>query len=85
MATKPQKNQRRTTRTVTAVKPDREFRVLWRASLRIGDRKDQFLFRCTEEFELAAATAELLLQESTAATMVSAVIVGIDRQARLWN
>jgi len=66
------------------VKAYREPCVLWKANLRIGDRKDWFLYRAGEEFE-AAVTAETLLQQSTAATMVGAVIIGIERQARLWN
>ena len=67
------------------VKAGREPRVLWKANLRIGDRRDSFLYRSGEQFELAAAAAEQLLQQSTAATMVGAVITGIERQARLWN
>jgi thiamine monophosphate kinase len=69
----------------STVKADPEPRVLWKASLRIGNRKDLFLYRSGEEFELAATTAEQLLRQSTAATMVGAVIIGIERQARLWN
>jgi hypothetical protein len=67
------------------VKAGTDLRVLWEAKLRIGDQKDSFLFRATEEFDLAAFTAEALLQRSPASSMVGAVIVGIERKARLWN
>jgi hypothetical protein len=85
MPAKPHKNQKPAPRNGAAVKPGIEFRVLWRARLRIGAGKDEFLYRCTEDFTLASATAEGLLQASTAASMVGAVITGIERQARLWN
>jgi hypothetical protein len=65
--------------------PKDDLRTLWEASLRIGDRKDSFLFRSTEEFEYSAYVAEELLQQSPAANMVGAHIVGIQRKARLWN
>lgn len=85
MTSKRVTNQERGKRRKSPVKAGAELRVLWKANLRIGDRKDSFLFRCSEEFEFAAFTAEALLQSSPAATMVGAVITGIERQARLWN
>ncbi len=85
MENKALNNQASGKRREFAGKPGIDSRVLWKANLRIGDRKDSFLFRSTEEFESAAAAAEYLLQTSPAATMVGAVIVGIERQARLWN
>jgi hypothetical protein len=85
MKSKELTNQGAGKRRVFPVKAGTEPRVLWKANLRIGDRKDWFLYRSSEEFELAATTAEQLLQQSTAATMVGAVIIGIERQARLWN
>jgi len=85
MKSKELTNQGAGKRRGSTVKAGTEPRVLWKANLRIGDRKDWFLYRAGEEFEAAAVTAETLLQQSTAATMVGAVIIGIERQARLWN
>ena len=88
MASKRVKNQANGRKRETPVNPgidDEGLRVLWKAELRIGTRKDSFLYRCTEEFDRAAFTAEALLQSSPAASMVGAVIVGIERLDRLWN
>ena len=60
-------------------------RVLWKARLRIQERKDEFLFRASEEFREASTIATDLLDSSPSCQMVGAVIVGIERVARLWN
>jgi hypothetical protein len=60
-------------------------RVLWKARLRIQERKDEFLFRAGEEFSGASIIAADLLDSSPSCQMVGAVIVGIERVARLWN
>jgi len=85
MKSKELTNQGAGKRRRSLVKASTEARILWKANLRIGDRKDWFLYRAGEEFEAAAVTAETLLQQSTATAMVRAVIIGIERQARLWN
>ena len=61
-------------------------RVLWRAKLFIpGGGKDEFLFRGEEEFTLAAASAQQILESRASCKMVSAQIVAVERVARLWN
>lgn len=60
-------------------------RVLWKAWLSIQQRKDEFLFRASEEFSEASTIATDLLDSSPSCQMVGAVIVGIERVARLWN
>ncbi len=60
-------------------------RVLWKARLSIQQRKDEFLFRASEEFSEASTIATDLLGSSPSCQMVGAVIVGIERVARLWN
>lgn len=60
-------------------------RVLWKAQLSIQQRKDEFLFRASEEFSEASTIATDLLGSSPSCQMVGAVIVGIERVARLWN
>ncbi len=68
-------------------KSEEQLRVLWlwQADLRMGSRKDSFLFRSTEDFLEASRLAETLLQTSPGAEMAGAVIVAIQRKARLWN
>jgi hypothetical protein len=85
MAIQRVKNQGDGKRRQSPVKSSIDLRVLWKVNLRIGPRKDSFLYRSTEEFELAALTAEVILQSSPGAEMMGAVITGIERQARLWN
>ncbi len=60
-------------------------RTLWRAKLRIQNRKDEFLFRSTEDFADAAKIAQTLLDSSPSCKMSGAEIVSIERVARLWN
>ncbi len=60
-------------------------RTLWRAKLRIQNRKDEFLFRSTEDFSDAAKTAQTLLDGSPSCKISGAEIVSIERVARLWN
>lgn len=60
-------------------------RVLWKARLSIQQRKDEFLFRASEEFGEASTIATDLLDSPPSCQMVGAVIVGIERVARLWN
>jgi hypothetical protein len=60
-------------------------RTLWKASLKIADRKDEFLFRDVDDFSLASVTAVKLLETSPAAHLTGAVIVSVERVARLWN
>ena len=60
-------------------------RTLWRAKLRIQNEKDEFLFRCGEEFTDAATKAQELLETSPSCKMVGAEIIAIERVARLWN
>lgn len=69
----------------TPVKAGRTLRVLWQANLRAGTRKDSFLFRSTEDFGEASQLAQDLLDSSPGAEMAGAVIVGLERKARLWN
>ncbi len=65
--------------------PSNAGRVLWKARLSIQQRKDEFLFRASEEFSEASTIATDLLDSSPSCQMVGAVIVGIERVARLWN
>jgi hypothetical protein len=65
--------------------PSNADRVLWKARLSIQQRKDEFLFRASEEFSEASTIATDLLDSSPSCQMVGAVIVGIERVARLWN
>ncbi len=60
-------------------------RVLWKARLSIQHRKDEFLFRAGEEFAEASTIAMDLLLNSPSCKITGAVIVGIERVARLWN
>jgi hypothetical protein len=60
-------------------------RTLWRANLRIQNEKQDFLFRASEDFAEASTLAQKLLDSSPSCQMVGAVIVGIERMARLWN
>ena len=62
-----------------------EQRTLWKARLRIQNEKQEFLFRSTDEFQLAAKTAQELLETSPSCQMVGAEIVAVERMARLWN
>ena len=62
-----------------------KLRTLWKANLRIQTDKGDFLFRSSEEFADAAVTAQRLLESSPSCRMVGAVIVGVERVARLWN
>lgn len=62
-----------------------EKRTLWKANLRIGTNKQDFLFREVEEFEAASKTAVKLLESSTAATLTGAELVGVERVGHLWN
>jgi hypothetical protein len=59
--------------------------VLWKAKLKIQNETGDFLFRSTEEMLDAAAAAERILQSSPSCKMVGAVIVGVERVAKLWN
>jgi hypothetical protein len=63
----------------------REPRTLWKANLRVGTAKHDFLFRCGEEFSEASLLAEDLLQTSESTRIFGAVIVGIERVATLRN
>lgn len=65
--------------------PSNADRVLWKARLSIQQRKEEFLFRASEEFSEASTIATDLLDSSPSCQMVGAVIVGIERVARLWN
>ena len=60
-------------------------RVLWRARLIHQQKKDEFLFRSTEDFNEAAALATDLLCGEPGDAKAGAVIVGIERVALLWN
>jgi hypothetical protein len=60
-------------------------RTLWKANLRIQNEKQDFLFRSTEDFAEASALAQKLCESSPSCAMVGAVIVGIERMAKLWN
>lgn len=62
-----------------------DMRTLWRARLRIGAEKDEFLFRSSEEWGEASGEAQRLLETSPSCKMVGAVIIAVERVARLWN
>jgi hypothetical protein len=73
---------------VSVLKPEPTnggMRTLWSATLQIADGREDFLFREQDDFEKAAATAQKLVEGSTACRMVGAVIVEIKRVAHLWN
>ena len=78
-------NSRNTSRKVAPAAAIDTHRVLWKARLSIQQRKDEFLFRASEEFGEASTIATDLLDSSPSCQMVGAVIVGIERVARLWN
>lgn len=60
-------------------------RVLWKTCLQIGNRNDEFLFRAGEDFGAAFRIALHLLDSSASCQMEGAVIVALERIARLWN
>lgn len=66
-------------------KADNDMRTLWRARLRVGTQKTEFLFREGSDFEQASATAVKLLVSSPAANMTGAEIEAVERAGRLWN
>lgn len=63
-----------------------EMRTLWRCRLRVGGSgRQEFLFRETEEFSKASATAQELVRKSKGAEMSNAEIVAVEYVAYLWN
>jgi hypothetical protein len=62
-----------------------EGRTLWRCILRCGIERDEFLFRSGDKFEDAANQALHLVTLSPSCQMVKAVIVAVERVAKLWN
>lgn len=56
-----------------------KLRTLWKASLRVGTGKDEFLFRSTEEFTQASRVAQDLLDSSPSCQITGAVIVAVER------
>jgi hypothetical protein len=62
-----------------------EGRTLWRCVLRIDVERDEFFFRAGPKFEDAANEALRLVCESASCQMVRAVIVAVERVAKLWN
>lgn len=62
-----------------------ELTTLWKAETKAGKNVDHFYFRSTEEFMDASKTAQDLLDSSPACQVAGAVIVRIERVARMWN
>jgi len=60
-------------------------RTLWRARLRVGPNKDEFLFRANEEFLEASEIAADILDSSPSCKVAGATIVAVERVSRLWN
>jgi hypothetical protein len=60
-------------------------RTLWRAQLRIQTQNQEFLFRSTEDFDVASTTAMDLCDTSESCKMVGAELVGVTRIGHLWN
>jgi len=61
------------------------FFTLWQANMLIGPRRDHFLFRCTDDFELASVIAQELMDSSPGAEMVGAKMTGIEIKGHLKN
>ena len=60
-------------------------RTLWRARLRVGTNKDEFLFRANDDFSGASEIAQELLESSPSCKMTGAEIIALERVARIWN
>jgi hypothetical protein len=60
--------------------------TLWEATIFIpGGDEQTFYFRASEDFSLAATTANELVKDSPGCRLVGASIVEVKRIALLWN
>lgn len=62
-----------------------KLRFVWRAKIRIGDRRDEFLFRAVDQEPKALKVATEIFERSPYCNLTGAAISGVERIARIWN